>query len=48
MFPYICVCVCVSVYEIYMRGGCGIMVIGVGNEYNDPSSNPGQGCLHFA
>ena len=26
---------------------CGVMIIIVGNEHDDPCSNPGRGCLHF-
>ena len=35
----VCVCVCVCVYVF--------VVDIIGNEYNNLSSNPGQGCLHF-
>ena len=30
-----------------MRGSHAVMVIIIGNEHNDSSSNPGRGCLHF-
>ena len=36
-----CVCVCVCVCA------CGVMVTVIGNEHNDLSSNPGQGCFAF-
>ena len=39
-------------YVIYrvnhvMGGACGVIVIVVGNEHGDTSSNPGQDWLHF-
>ena len=30
-----------------LAGACGVMVIIVGNEHGDTSSNPGQDWLHF-
>ena len=35
----VCVCVCVS--------SNGLMVIIIGNEHRNTSSNPEPGCLHF-
>ena len=32
---------------INVKGACCVIVITVGNTLNDPSSNPGRGCLHF-
>ena len=40
---------CWAIYEgvnIYL-GTCGLMVIIIGNRHGNPSSNPGQSCLHF-
>ena len=34
-------------YPLILGGTHGVMVIIIGNGYGDPSSNPGQGCLHF-
>ena len=33
--------------EIIIGGARGVMVIVVGNEHGDTSSNPGQDWLHF-
>ena len=35
------------IYAYDLGGAHGIMVTVVGNGHNDPSSNPGQGSLHF-
>ena len=32
---------------LIIGGTCGIMVTIIENGPGDPSSNPGQGCLHF-
>ena len=36
-----------SVYNIFNGGARGVMVIVVGNEHGDTSSNPGRDWLHF-
>ena len=38
---------CVDYIYVYNGGAYVVKVIVVGNEHNDLSSNPGQGCLHF-
>ena len=35
----VCVCVCIDAH--------GAMVIVVGNGFDDPTLNPGRGCLHY-
>ena len=36
------------IYNTIINGGaCGVMVIVVGNEHGNTSSNPGPGLLHF-
>ena len=40
-YIYVCVCVCI------LAGARGVMVIIVGNEHSDTSSNPGRDWLHF-
>ena len=32
---------------INIAGACGVIVIVVGNEHGDTSSNPGRNSLHF-
>ena len=34
-------------YNLRNGGACGVMVIVVGNEHGDTSSNPGRDWLHF-
>ena len=34
-------------YNHLLGGTCGVLVIIVGNEHDDMSSNPGQDWLHF-
>ena len=37
----------IYVLPLYMRGGCGVMAIIIGNGHGDTSSNPGRDWLHF-
>ena len=36
-----------ATYMLYFGGARGVVVIAVGNEYGDTSSNPGRDWLHF-
>ena len=42
-----CRYVYIYIYIYKLGGACGVMVIVRGRGHGDPSSNPGQGCLHF-
>ena len=53
-YIHICVCVYMNMYRcmhshmyIYVCDVCGVMITILGNGHNDPSSNPGQGCIDF-
>ena len=36
-----------NIFLSFFGGACGVMVIVIGNGYDDTSSNPGQDWLHF-
>ena len=36
-----------SIEYLLYRDACDVTVIIIGNGHGDPSSNPGQSCLHF-